>query len=91
MLRVVLDTLRGCGVRRVIVGTASSSIGPLAFYQKVGFRLFEIERDYFREDRGYPLGLQEAGIPVRDMVWMDQGLDGLVASAASAPASSARR
>lgn len=74
MLRAVLDALRWRGVRRVVVGTASSSIGPLAFYQKAGFRLLEIERDYFRADRGYPRDLWEDGIPVRDMVWMDQWL-----------------
>ena len=76
MLRAVLDALRLLGVRRVVVGTASSSIGPLAFYQKAGFRFLTIERDYFREDRGYPRDLQEDGIPVRDMVWMDQWLAG---------------
>lgn len=76
MLRALLDELRQCNVSRVIVGTASSSIGPLAFYQKAGFRFLEIERDYFREDRGYSRDLQEDGIPVRDMVWMDQWLAG---------------
>lgn len=75
MLRAVLDALRLRGVRHVVLGTASSSIGPLAFYQTAGFRFVGIERDYFREDRGYPRDLREDGIPVRDMVWMDQWLE----------------
>jgi ribosomal protein S18 acetylase RimI-like enzyme len=74
MLSAVLADLRERGVGRVIVGTASCSIGVLAFYQKVGFRLWRIERDFFSTERGYPDGLEENGIPLRDMVWMDQEL-----------------
>jgi ribosomal protein S18 acetylase RimI-like enzyme len=75
LLRAVLEDLRARGVRRVVVGTSSSGIGQLAYYQKAGFRLSWIERDFFGPDRGYPEGLLENGIPVRDMVWMDQELD----------------
>ncbi len=74
MLAAVLTDLKEGGVERVIVGTASCSIDVLAFYQKVGFRLWRIERDFFSTARGYPDGLQENGIPLRDMVWMDQDL-----------------
>jgi ribosomal protein S18 acetylase RimI-like enzyme len=74
MIAQVLAELRARGVRRAIVGTGSSGIGQLAFYQKCGFRLFEIERDFFSPERGYPEGLTENGIPLRDMVWMDQEL-----------------
>ena len=75
LLHAVLEELRDCGVTRVVVGTSSSGVGQLAYYQKAGFRLSWIERDFFSPERGYPEGLQEAGIPVRDMVWMDQELD----------------
>jgi ribosomal protein S18 acetylase RimI-like enzyme len=74
LLAEVLADLRQRGVRRVIVGTASCSVGQLAFYQKAGFRLRSIERDYFSPARGYPEGLTENGILLRDMVWMDQDL-----------------
>ena len=74
MLMAVLDDLRTRGVRRVLVGTATSAIGPFAFYQKVGFRPLRIERDYFSAALGYPPGLQEYGIAVRDMIWMEQSL-----------------
>jgi ribosomal protein S18 acetylase RimI-like enzyme len=72
MLRAVLDQLRGAGVERVVVGTSTAGIGQLAYYQKAGFRLWKIERDYFSPERGYPDGIEENGIPLRDMVWMDQ-------------------
>ena len=74
MLALVLAELRRSGVRRVVVGTSSSGIGQLAFYQKAGFRLWRIERDYFTAARGYPQDIEENGIPLRDMVWMDQEL-----------------
>ena len=78
LLHRVLEELRGRGVKRVFVGTSSSGIGQLAYYQKAGFRLARIERDFFGPDRGYPENLRENGIPVRDMVWMDQELVGEV-------------
>lgn len=74
MLAGVLADLKARGVRHVVVGTGNSGIGQLAFYQKAGFRLHRIERDYFSAARGYPDGIEENGIPLRDMVWMDQTL-----------------
>jgi ribosomal protein S18 acetylase RimI-like enzyme len=66
----VCDRLRGAG-RRVLVGTANSGIRQLGFYQRLGFRLSRVERDFFTPERGYPVGLSENGIPTRDMVWME--------------------
>jgi ribosomal protein S18 acetylase RimI-like enzyme len=74
MLAAVLAELRARGVRRVVLGTGTSGIGQLAFYQKAGFRFWRIERDFFTAERGYPEGLEENGIPLRDMVWLDQDL-----------------
>jgi hypothetical protein len=34
-----------------------------------------VERDFFTPERGYPEGIEENGITLRDMVWMDQDLD----------------
>jgi ribosomal protein S18 acetylase RimI-like enzyme len=54
MLAAVFEELRRRGVRRAIVGTANAGIGQLAYYQKAGFRLLRIERDFFSPARGYP-------------------------------------
>lgn len=72
MLRAVLDDLRARGVRKVIVGTANAGIGQMAYYQKAGFRLARIERDFFSPEKGYPADMEENGIPLLDMVWMEQ-------------------
>ena len=70
MVTEVCDRLRRTGTR-VVVGTASSGVRQLGFYQRLGFRLTHIERDYFTPKRGYPLDLTENGIPTRDMVWLE--------------------
>jgi ribosomal protein S18 acetylase RimI-like enzyme/quinol monooxygenase YgiN len=69
------NRFRTHGVERVVVGTASSGVRQLAFYQRLGFRLTHVERDFFNDARGYPPELSEDGIPVRDMVWMALDLD----------------
>jgi ribosomal protein S18 acetylase RimI-like enzyme len=74
MLALVIADLRGKGASRLVVGTGNSSIGQIAFYQKAGFRLWAIERDFFSPSRGYPDGIRENGILLRDMVWFDQDL-----------------
>jgi ribosomal protein S18 acetylase RimI-like enzyme len=74
MLSLLLDALRGAGVHYVVVGTATSSVGAMAFYQRAGFRFSSVERDYFTIERGYTPGAAEDGIPLRDMIWMDRWL-----------------
>jgi ribosomal protein S18 acetylase RimI-like enzyme len=74
MVSKICEHLRAAGARRVIVGTASSGTRQLAFYQRLGFRVSRVERDYFTTDRGYPPGLSENGIPTLDMIWMEQPL-----------------
>jgi chromate reductase len=51
--------------RRLLVGTATSSLDNLAFYQRCGFRMSAIKQDHF--DYVGP-GTEEFGIPLRDMV-----------------------
>jgi ribosomal protein S18 acetylase RimI-like enzyme len=62
------------GAERVILGTGACSVANLAFYQKAGFRMLRIERDYFTPANGYPEGIEENGIPLLDMVWFDREL-----------------
>jgi GNAT superfamily N-acetyltransferase len=74
VVEAVFEQLRTTGIRRVIVGTASSGVRQLAFYQRLGFRLTHVEPDFFTAEKGYPSGLEENGIPIRDMVWMAREL-----------------
>ena len=74
MLTRVLADLRSRGTRRVIVGTSNAGIGQIAFYQKAGFRLWRIERDYFTSAKGYDPDERENGLSHRDMIWFDLDL-----------------
>ena len=74
MLASVLADLRARGFRRSVVGTSNAGIGQIAFYQKAGFRLWRVERDYFTPQKGYDPDERENGLPHRDMIWFDQDL-----------------
>lgn len=53
------------GKRAVEVGTSNASLGNIAFYQKCGFRMERVRKDYFWYDRS---GRAENGIAVRDLL-----------------------
>lgn len=61
----LLDEARRRGRSAMIVGTANASLGNIAFYQKCGFRMDHVRRDYFWYHR---TPVVEHGIPVRDML-----------------------
>lgn len=52
--------------KRLEVGTGNSSIDQLAFYQKCGFRIADIEKDFFMKN--YDEAIIENGIVCRDMI-----------------------
>jgi GNAT superfamily N-acetyltransferase len=58
--------------RRLLVGTANSALDNIAFYQKCGFRMHTVKRDYF--DYIQP-PLLDHGIVMRDMIVFDYDLD----------------
>ena len=68
---IVAEALRR-GVKKLEVGTSNASIGNMRFYQRCGFRMDHIRRDYFwyyREPRS------EDGITIRDLLVFSMELD----------------
>ena len=61
----VIEEARRRGKHQLLVGTANSSIGNIAFYQKLGFRMDHVRQDYFRY---YREPLFENGIQIRDLL-----------------------
>ena len=59
------DEARQRGVASIQVGTRSTSLANIAFYQSCGFRPLSVRRDYFWY---YPEPIVEQGIVVRDML-----------------------
>ncbi|MGP4041123.1 GNAT family N-acetyltransferase [Gracilibacillus sp. D59] len=61
------------GYKTIEVGTGNSSIGQLALYQKCGFRITSVDRDFFV--RNYEEVIFENGIWCRDMIRLSQDLE----------------
>lgn len=59
------------GYTSMIVGTANSSIGNIAFYQKAGFRFDTIKKDFFSS---YNEPIVEYGIQATDMVMLKKNI-----------------
>ena len=57
---------RNKGYKAIEVGTGNSSLGQLAFYQNCGFRMSDIDQDFFI--RQYSDIIIENGIQCRDMI-----------------------
>ena len=75
--RMIIDNLmaeaRRRGKTRIVVGTGNSSIGNIVFYQKCGFRMDHIRRDYFWYHDEPEI---ENGILLRDMIVFSYDLAG---------------
>ncbi|XOK64332.1 GNAT family N-acetyltransferase [Paenibacillus elgii] len=67
-----IETARQLGYKTIEIGTGNSSIGQLALYQKCGFRMTWIDRDFFI--RHYEEPIYENGMQVIDMVRLSQDL-----------------
>lgn len=57
------------GLEKMMVGTANSSISTIAFYQKLGFRMAAIKKDFFKK---YPMPIYENGIQALDMIMFEK-------------------
>jgi N-acetylglutamate synthase-like GNAT family acetyltransferase len=72
---LVMDAIKKAkarGIKTIEIGTGNSSIGQLALYQKCGFRMTGVDRDFFT--RHYPEEIFENGIQCRDMIRLSQDL-----------------
>ncbi|MFC4711467.1 GNAT family N-acetyltransferase [Planococcus dechangensis] len=72
LVLAALDEARKLDFQSVEIGTGNSSFSQLTLYQKCGFRMKSIERDFFV--RHYDGPIFENGLPCRDMVRLDYEL-----------------
>ncbi|MBD7966829.1 GNAT family N-acetyltransferase [Paenibacillus gallinarum] len=66
LLRYALDQAKDQGATTMEIGTGNSSLDQLGFYQREGFRITGIDRDFFIKH--YPDPIIENGIPCVDML-----------------------
>jgi ribosomal protein S18 acetylase RimI-like enzyme len=70
LVEAALSHCRDQGGRLILVATAAASTDALKFYQRRGFRIRRIIRDFYNPARGYrPLMVN--GIPLLDEVILD--------------------
>lgn len=67
-IALVIDQACLRGFRRVIVGTADSSVEAIGFYQKRGFRIYGVRHGFFD---GYPEVIVEDGRVAHDMIMLE--------------------
>jgi ribosomal protein S18 acetylase RimI-like enzyme len=72
IMRFFQEELRRRGGHTLLVGTANAALENIAFYQKCGFRMFEIRRDYFAYIQP---PIAENGIVLRDMLVLRYDLE----------------
>jgi ribosomal protein S18 acetylase RimI-like enzyme len=68
---LVTDAIRRAkskGFKTIEVGTGNSGVGQLALYQKCGFRITDVDMDFFTKH--YDEEIYENGIQCRDMIRM---------------------
>lgn len=72
LLQYAIHTAKDQHAKTLEIGTGNSSIHQLLLYQKCGFRITDIERDYFT--REYEEEIYENGIQCRDMIRLSMEL-----------------
>lgn len=74
LIKQGIEAARNKGYKTLEIGTGNSSIGQLALYQKAGFRITEIDHDFFI--RNYDQPIFENGIQCRDMIRLSMKMKG---------------
>lgn len=72
LINHAIQIAKNKGYQTIEVGTGNSSIGQLALYQKCGFSIYAVDRDFFVKHYDEPIF--ENGIHCRDMIRLKQTL-----------------
>jgi len=70
LIENTIQAAQNNGVKSIIIGTANSSIGQLHLYQKLGFEMTEVKKDFFLEN--YAETIFENGLQAKHMVVMER-------------------
>jgi ribosomal protein S18 acetylase RimI-like enzyme len=67
---IIIATARN--YKRILIGTANSSLAQLHLYQKLGFEISEIKKDFFIKN--YPDSIYENGIQAKHLLVLSKEL-----------------
>lgn len=68
LIENVLAFAKNKMISKMLIGTANSSLGQLHLYQKLGFEITEIRKEFFINN--YPEPLYENGIQAKHMIML---------------------
>ncbi|MGM0446109.1 MAG: GNAT family N-acetyltransferase [Bacillota bacterium] len=68
LLKDAINRVKDFNIKRIEIGTGNSSIHQLALYQKVGFRITDIDKGYFLKHYDKPIF--ENNVQCKDMIRM---------------------
>ena len=68
LLLYVINEIKKGDTKKIEIGTGNPGVVQMLLYQKCGFRIVDIDFDFFR--RNYPERIYENGIECRDMIRM---------------------
>ncbi|GCC51728.1 N-acetyltransferase [Chryseotalea sanaruensis] len=72
LLNHAFEIAKTKGFEKILIGTGNSSVAQLCLYQKVGFRINKIIKDFFTDNYDEPI--IENGIECRDMIILSKDL-----------------
>ena len=72
LINKAVETVKALGGRKIIIGTGNSSIIPLMIYQKAGFTIYEIKKNFFIDN--YRDEIWENGIRCTDMIMLEKNI-----------------
>lgn len=73
LLEHAAQMAKASGCNTLLIGTADSSISQLSLYQKAGFKITGLKKDFFSHNYDQPI--YENGVQCKDMVILSKGLN----------------
>ncbi len=70
LIEYAIRIARNLKAKTIQIGTANSSLGQLALYQKLGFEISEIKKDFFIDN--YKEAIFENGMQAKDMIMLQK-------------------